>query len=617
MDYYRLVKRAYPAKTAIIEDGNAYTYGEISGFASVMAEQISGEQEYNANILKIQGKTVYIIKENGILEQLVAFLACNAANIIPIIVPSDARKLPETSYVPDNACMAVMTSGTTGIPKVLYRTYKSWAGFFPVQNEIFGINKESVIFAHGSLAFTGNLNLYMAQFYVQGTIVAENKFNPKRWAYVINKENVNTIYLIPSKLMLLPSVIKEINKNVKSIISGSQSLGYSDAIKLKEVFPMAEITLYYGASELNYITYVKDRDMTIDKNLIGKPFPGIRVFVNNGNIYVDSPYHAEGIKCPYSVSDKGHIDQNGCLYFEGRSDDIVLIHGRKISLIRIENELESLEEVREAAVIPIIENGKQVIAAFIDMGYNINNFVVNGNGCISINKEKDVIILKKLSNNDKIFTSLRKKLAHYEMPCKIIVIDDMPHNESGKKDKKKIQEMWINMDFIDLAKERYSLRNMDKNHPVEKEKLEKIAEAARISPSACNLQRHRLKIVTSKEGIEKLRGCTNCHFNAPAVFIISLEKDTGSSPMDEKSGMYFGLIDIGIVAAHMSLQAAELGVGTTIVGMFDKKKIIEEFNIPNSCEPVLIMPAGYPADNSGPCILHKSRLSIDKTTEWV
>ncbi len=173
------------------------------------------------------------------------------------------------------------------------------------------------------------------------------------------------------------------------------------------------------------------------------------------------------------------------------------------------------------------------------------------------------------------------------------------------------------MDFIDLAKERYSLRNMDKNHPVEKEKLEKIAEAARISPSACNLQRHRLKIVTSKEGIEKLRGCTNCHFNAPAVFIISLEKDTGSSPMDEKSGMYFGLIDIGIVAAHMSLQAAELGVGTTIVGMFDKKKIIEEFNIPNSCEPVLIMPAGYPADNSGPCILHKSRLSIDKTTEWV
>ena len=173
------------------------------------------------------------------------------------------------------------------------------------------------------------------------------------------------------------------------------------------------------------------------------------------------------------------------------------------------------------------------------------------------------------------------------------------------------------MDFLDLAKGRYSLRSMDAGHAVEKEKLEKIAEAARVSPSACNLQRHRLKIVTSKTGIEKIRKCTECHFNAPAVIIISLEKDTGSSPMNEKSGMRFGLMDIGIIAAHMSLQAEELGVGTTIVGMFDKEKLIKEFDIPVSQEPVLIMPAGYPARDKGPCILHKSRLPIDKTTEWV
>ena len=89
------------------------------------------------------------------------------------------------------------------------------------------------------------------------------------------------------------------------------------------------------------------------------------------------------------------------------------------------------------------------------------------------------------------------------------------------------------MNFLELAEERYSLRNMDACHPVEKDKLEKIAKAARVSPAACNLQRHRLKIVTSTEGIEKIRRCTTCHFNAPAVIIISLDKDTGSSPMDE------------------------------------------------------------------------------------
>lgn len=173
------------------------------------------------------------------------------------------------------------------------------------------------------------------------------------------------------------------------------------------------------------------------------------------------------------------------------------------------------------------------------------------------------------------------------------------------------------MDFLDLARERYSLRKMDKDHNVEKEKLEKIVEAARISPSACNLQRHRLKIVTSKEGIEKIRKCTECHFNAPAVIIVSLEKDTGNVHMSEADSIKFGLMDIGIIVAHMSLQAAELGIGTTIVGMFDKEKLIKEFNIPASQEPVLIMPAGYPDEGGGPGILHKSRFPLGKTTEWV
>ncbi len=46
MNYYKLIKRADPAKTAIIEDGNVYTYGELSCLVSVMAEKILKEQEY-------------------------------------------------------------------------------------------------------------------------------------------------------------------------------------------------------------------------------------------------------------------------------------------------------------------------------------------------------------------------------------------------------------------------------------------------------------------------------------------------------------------------------------------------------------------------------------------
>ena len=213
MDYFKLIKQINPGKTAIIEDGKPYTYGNLVEMAVIKATEIK-KNSINLN------KQVYIIKEKSILRQLVLFLACNATGVIPVIVPYDVKAYPDIIDVPDNTCMAVMTSGTTGSPELFYRTYRSWADFFPIQNKIFGINRDSVLFAHGSLAFTGNMNIYMAQFYAGATIVAENKFNPRSWVDIIKKENVNAIYLIPSKLMLLPGIMKESNNNIKSVISG-------------------------------------------------------------------------------------------------------------------------------------------------------------------------------------------------------------------------------------------------------------------------------------------------------------------------------------------------------------------------------------------------------------
>lgn len=421
MDYFELIKKASPGKIAIIEDGIPYTYGELAEMAFIKAADI---KKSSSNL----SKQVYIIKEKGILRQLVLFLACNAAGIIPVIAPYDAKIYPDIQDIPDNACMAVMTSGTTGHPRLLYRTYRSWADFFPVQNGIFGINKESILFVQGSLAFTGNMNLYMAQFYAGATIVAENKFNPRRWADIIKKENVNTIYLIPSKLMLLPGIIKEPYNNIKSIISGSQSLGIMDVAKLKNIFPKAGLVLYYGASELNYITYIKDKEMTEDKRLIGRPFPEVNVCIDNGRICVDSSFHVEGVECPYIMPDMGHMDSDGRFYFDGRSDDIILIHGRKISLTRIENELEKLGEVNKALVICGDNN---MLVAFIDIKNPYNG-----------NCQYNKYILKSLGNKDNIFNKLRKVLAHYEMPDKIFVLNKMFYNESGKKDKKKILSIY-------------------------------------------------------------------------------------------------------------------------------------------------------------------------------
>lgn len=433
MNYYKMLAERDSEKPAIVEDGKKYTYHELIKLIDDRA--LSGDFGHIEN-------GVAIIKKDTIMEQLISFMACSKAGYIPMIAPTDAKVLPEIKEVPKDACMAVMTSGTTGVPKILYRTFESWADFFPVQNEIFGIDKDSVLFAQGGLAFTGNLNLYMAQFYAGATMVVENKFNPKRWCRAIKEFNVNTIYLIPTKLMLFTRCKDFKCENIRNILSGSQSLGREDADMLKKVFPNTRIVLYYGASELNYITYITDKDMTDKKNLIGRAFPGVKVSVKNDEIYIDTKYYVEGIKCPCSISDRGYIDEAGLLYFEGRNDDIVGVRGRKVSTMRIENCLRDMEEVEEAAVLlkRCDEKGDNadMLVAYVTLKKGYDAVVSECKKDFATDIKKDIIIAGEIKGQS-FFERLRTSLAHYEMPSRIIVIKKMPHTYSGKLDKKGLE----------------------------------------------------------------------------------------------------------------------------------------------------------------------------------
>ena len=236
MQYIDYLTKQPSDKDAIIINGDRYTYGKLYVLV----------QDARAHLPQVAEKHLYPIRETGILKQLILFLACAGTNQVPVIVPVDS-KLEVTdplfdTPVPERAVMAVMTSGTTGIPKILFRSFESWADFFTVQNEVFGVDADSRLFVQGSLAFTGNLNLYMAQLAAGGTLIAEDVFLPGKWEQVMARERANGIYLIPSKLLMLPRVFKGVNANIRTIISGSQSLGRKDAEVLKKIFPNTEIT---------------------------------------------------------------------------------------------------------------------------------------------------------------------------------------------------------------------------------------------------------------------------------------------------------------------------------------------------------------------------------------
>ena len=170
------------------------------------------------------------------------------------------------------------------------------------------------------------------------------------------------------------------------------------------------------------------------------------------------------------------------------------------------------------------------------------------------------------------------------------------------------------MEFLQLAADRYSVRKF-KDAPVPREILDKILRAGQLAPTACNFQPQKILAVCSAEGLDKLKKCTECHFNAPLALIVCNDfSRSWTRPFDGKSS---GDVDASIVTTHMMLEAAELGVGSTWVMFFKPDAVKTEFALPEGVEPVAILPMGYPADDAVPAPKHSEFRSIEETVQFV
>ena len=140
------------------------------------------------------------------------------------------------------------------------------------------------------------------------------------------------------------------------------------------------------------------------------------------------------------------------------------------------------------------------------------------------------------------------------------------------------------MDFLELVSSRQSVRAFDPDRAVEKEKLDRIIEIARLAPSACNAQPWKFVLVDDPELKNKVADATSSrvlgmnHFTkqAPVHLMLVEEKVNISSGIGgwvKKKD--FAQMDLGIVAAHIVLAAQAEGLGTCIVGWFDEDKVKE------------------------------------------
>jgi nitroreductase len=166
------------------------------------------------------------------------------------------------------------------------------------------------------------------------------------------------------------------------------------------------------------------------------------------------------------------------------------------------------------------------------------------------------------------------------------------------------------MGFLELANKRYSVRAY-KPVPVEDEKLAEILEAARLAPTACNLQPFRLIVIHTVGREEELKRIYRSPWFAKAPIIICACTVPSEGWM-RTDGKNYALVDLAIAVDHLVMAATSLGLGTCWVGAFDVKAAREVLKIPDQAEPVIFIPLGYPDDKPGP----KHRKSIDELVRY-
>ena len=206
------------------------------------------------------------------------------------------------------------------------------------------------------------------------------------------------------------------------------------------------------------------------------------------------------------------------------------------------------------------------------------------------------------------------------------------------------------MDFLELASRRQSTRKYDINRPVEPEKIERIIEAARLAPSACNAQPWHFVVVNEAELMNeavdaisnpaegetqpvhlvivdepelknkvadaasaRLLGMNHFTKQAPIHILLVEEKVNLSSGIGGViKDKHFAYVDIGIAASHICLAAEAEGLGSCILGWFNESKIKKLLNIPDSKRVILDILIGYPAQELRP----KKRKSTDEIVSY-
>jgi acetyl-CoA synthetase len=358
----------------------------------------------------------------------------------------------------DDPALIIYTSGTTGPPKGALKAHRVLIGNVPgfVHSHDFFPRTGDMFWSPADWAWTGGLMDALLPAWLFGVPILgyRGRFDAEKAYYLIEKYGIRNSFLFPTALKLMmkavPSPRSRFDFSLRSIMSAGEAVGVTVIEWAREQLGVT-INEMFGQTEINYVVGNCQAAWPVKPGSIGRPYPGHRVAVIDdkgnelprgelGEVAVNRSFHDQPDPVFFleywkneratkekfigewgCTGDQAKMDEDGYLWYQGRSDDVIKSAGYRIGPAEIESCLVRHPAVLNAAVIgkPDATRGA-IIKAFI---------VLQPGHAPSAN-----LI-------EQIQTHVRGRLAPYEYPREIEFIDALPMTTTGKVQRKELRKL--------------------------------------------------------------------------------------------------------------------------------------------------------------------------------
>lgn len=400
-----------------------------------------------ATFLLAEGHSVNVaaaaVAQRGSATRVFATGTSDAASAFPSLEQALATTEPRPSSArttPADLAALVYTSGTTGRPKGVMLSHQALVFVIGSIAEYLRLDADDRILSVLPLAFTYGLSQLLLAARLGGTLLLERTFAfPGRTLERMHSERATVFAAVPTMYAtLLGMKHSRAYDSVRCLTNAAAGLPPAFHNGIHRLFPNARLYRMYGQTECVRVSYLEPELLETKPTSVGRAIPGTEVSVLDeegqpvaagatGVLYVRGPHlmtgywgdpalTAEWLKSGpdpdermLCTQDHFTVDEEGLLYFVGRTDDIVKTRGEKVSTIEVENVLHGLRGISEAAVVGVPDDR---------LGEALRAYVV---------LEQEAALTE-----EDILRYARSKLENFMVPREVVVLDELPHTESGK-----------------------------------------------------------------------------------------------------------------------------------------------------------------------------------------